>query len=315
VELKLLFNLLVLGGLLVHFSLEANQVQHLSKEQLLRMMRLKPQEPEQQIIFEPEQTDSGVHATALPPEFVRTRAPLPENAEKPPEEQKEADREFLKTRLGNPTELGPLSGINNLGEVNYNAVGSANSNFFRNSAVKGNDNEVGPAPAPCTALNTKNSSGITYVQPSSPDMLGAVLFNGQACSGVKRRDGAFNNWPDGSLNGSTKMTPDEKHSSPSENFLHGVLGDNSDRLLKPIWLGEGGSVQIHSLSTLPGTASLAGISSLGCLIVNQVCMHAINTFMDTQQGKSPKFSIIPSKLENNACTDAVNLRPISKHNT
>lgn len=195
-----------------------------------------------------------------------------------------------------------VSPVNSLGEIDYSLVNQFSPNTFFDPTAVGNPNQVSTMPEVCQLFSNQN--GITYVQPSSVNELGAVIFNGQACSGVKRRDGEFNNWPSESVNGKAKMTPDGVNGKNSSNFDNGVYGPASDSSLKPIWLGSSGSVQIHSLNRLEGNASLAGVSSLGCLVVNQDCMRAINSYV----GNNPnlEFTIIPSSQSNSECTHLVN---------
>lgn len=194
------------------------------------------------------------------------------------------------------------------GEVNFEGLLNAQPKMFHDESVPGNPNHAGTMPESCKVYSEKNPEGITYVQPSNIHSQGAVLFGGvaapQACSGAKRRDGTFNNWPSEAVGGATPMTPDGTKGKNSANFDKGAYGPPSDSALAPIWLGSSGAVQIHSLRSLEGSKTLAGVSSRGCLVVNQDCMKAINAFL---AGRSDlKFSIVASSPENDACTTAVN---------
>lgn len=193
------------------------------------------------------------------------------------------------------------------GEVNYPQIlngPGANEFYDPKAAEEGNPNSTSnDIPVECESHLAKNSSGITFVQPSEVGALGAVLFGGQSCSGVKRRDGQFNNWPNGAVNGLATMTPNGLKGKNSANFTDGAYGQGED--LKPVWLGDSGAVQIHSLDRLKDNASLAGTSSKGCLVVNQNCMRAINKFLNNSPDL--KFTIIPSSAANDSCTRAVNL--------
>ncbi len=188
-------------------------------------------------------------------------------------------------------------------EMNYKDIFKndelTNEFFNKGENEKGSTNTVQGIPAECKSFTDKNPGGITFVQPSNVNELGAVLFNGQSCSGVKRRDGKFNNWPNSAINGQAKMTPNGVSAKNSDNFTQGDYGP-----FPPIWLGDGGAVQIHSLNRLEGNKSLAGVSSMGCLVVNQDCMQAINAFIAGQTNLN--FTIIPDSTSNNPCTQAVN---------
>lgn len=194
-------------------------------------------------------------------------------------------------------------------EMNWPQIlGSDAEKQFHDKNASGSRNKADKRPTECDDFAALNPEGITFVQPSKVGDLGAVLFGGQACSGVKRRSGVQNNWPNSAADGSARMTPNGVNGKHSSNFDQGAYG--SEAGLEPIWLGDSGAVQIHSLRTLKDDASLAGVSSMGCLVVNQNCMKALNDFLAKRTDL--KFRIVTSdgpqsnKDANDACTRAVN---------
>lgn len=195
----------------------------------------------------------------------------------------------------------PNSGQTNK-EIDYGSL-NPSSFFDKRKNDSGKQTSLGAMPETCHHLATQNQDGITFVRPNDVNQEGAVLFNGEACSGVKRtKSGAgfeHNSWPSSSVEGTANMFSDGERGE-SANFKKGSYGDSNNDALSPVWLGDSGAVQIHSLRGLEGDASVAGVSSKGCLVVNQNCMQAINAF--AKENKDAKFKIVE---DNGECAAAV----------